>query len=92
MGLIKTTARLIPYATVFLIGYYAGTLDSGKHEQVFCEKPHVHEEYYQDETLEARLENDPFLTEHVFTYHAGDDQTMSGVMVYEREARSDNDR
>ena len=40
MGLIKRATRLVPYATVFLLGYYLGTIDSGKHDHVFCTKPH----------------------------------------------------
>jgi len=39
MGLIKRVIRLVPYATVFLLGYYLGTIDSGKHDHVFCTKP-----------------------------------------------------
>lgn len=89
MGIIRTAARLIPYATVFLLGYYAGTIESGKHDRVFCEKPRVQEEYAPGGTLEARL-NSLLEDEQLFTLR---DENMlreeEGVMVYAREARQD---
>ncbi len=89
MGIIRTAARLIPYATVFLLGYYAGTIESGKHDRVFCEKPRVQEEYAPDETLEARLDS-LLEDERLFTLREEDKLLEEGeVMVYAREARQD---